>query len=279
MLVYDPSIDSGSAETLSLLSDLRRAIDEGQLRLFMQPKIELAGGQIVGAEALVRWQHPARGMVPPMDFIPFAEQTGFVRQLTLWIFEEAARQFPTLRALGLQRIAVNLSVRDLLDPELPDKLEAILSRQGAPATAFCLEITESMIMEDPGRSAATLQRLAAAGFRLAIDDFGTGQSSLSYVAGLPVQELKIDKSFVMDMDRNPRHAVIVRSTIDLAHNLGLEVVAEGIESAAIWGQLAVLHCDEGQGFHISKPLPAASLPAFVAGWNAVRMPAPARPLH
>jgi diguanylate cyclase (GGDEF)-like protein len=267
MLVYSAALDSSSAQSLSLLSELKSALERDELRLFLQPKFASAGGALIGAEALVRWLHPTRGMVPPMQFIPFAEQTGFVRQLTLWIFEACVREWPALQALGLQRLSVNLSTRDLLDPELPEKLLAILQRHGAPAGAFCLEITESMIMEEPARAEATLNRLAAAGFKLSIDDYGTGHSSLSYVAGLPVHELKIDKSFVMDMDKNAKHATIVRSTIDLAHNLGLSVVAEGVETATVWALLASLQCDEGQGYHMSKPLPAQELPAFVARWR------------
>jgi diguanylate cyclase (GGDEF)-like protein len=265
-LVYDPAIDAGSAETLSLLSELRRALEQGELRLFLQPKVALASGRIVGAEALVRWQHPERGMVPPMQFIPFAEQTGFVRQLTLWMFEATARQWDTLRALGLERVSVNLSTRDLLDQDLPAKLDVLLRGHGVPARAFCLEITESAIMDEPQRAEATLNQLHAAGFKLSIDDFGTGYSSLAYLKRLPVDELKIDRSFVMAMETDEQDAKIVRSTIDLAHNLGLTVVAEGVESEAILQQLAALHCDEAQGYHMSRPMPAAELPAFAARW-------------
>jgi diguanylate cyclase (GGDEF)-like protein len=268
-MVYDPRSDTGSAETLSLLSELRRAVDADELRLFLQPKIALADGRLVGAEALVRWQHPERGMVPPMQFIPFAEQTGFIRQLTLWMFGAAAHEWPRLeRSLGTGlRLSVNLSTRDLLDQELPDKLGAILDRHAAPAAAFCLEITESAIMDDPQRAEATLRRLAERGFGLSIDDFGTGYSSLAYLKRLPVHELKIDKSFVMGMERDAGDAKIVRSTIDLAHNLGLRVVAEGVENAAIWNQLHRLDCDEAQGYHMSRPLPAAEFAAWGARWS------------
>ncbi len=265
-LVYHPGIDAGSAQTLSLLSELRQAVDRNELRLYLQPKIQLASGRLLGAEALVRWQHPQRGLVPPMEFIPFAEQTGFVRQLTLWVFEETARQWPVLRALGVQRVSVNLSTRDLLDQDLLAKLQARLQRHGAPAQAFCLEITESAIMDEPQRALATLNALSAAGFKLSIDDFGTGYSSLAYLKKLPVDELKIDKSFVMAMASDAEDAKIVRSTIDLAHNLGLSVVAEGVETQAILDQLRSLDCDEAQGYFMSRPLPAADLPAFAAGW-------------
>jgi diguanylate cyclase (GGDEF)-like protein len=265
-LVYDPAIDAGSAETLSLLSELRRALEREELRLFLQPKIGLRDHRLVGAEALVRWQHPTRGMVPPMQFIPFAEQTGFVRQMTLWIFEATAREWHRLAALGVQRVSVNLSTRDLMDSELPAKLDKILARHGVTPQAFCLEITESAIMDEPQRAEATLNALSAAGFKLSIDDYGTGYSSLAYVAGLPVDELKIDKSFVMDMATEAKHASIVRSTIDLAHNLGLSVVAEGVESAAILQLLRELDCDEAQGYFMSKPVPIADLEAFARRW-------------
>jgi diguanylate cyclase (GGDEF)-like protein len=260
--LYEPALDSNSGQTLSLLSELRRAVDNQELRLFVQPKVDVASGELVGAEALVRWQHPTRGLVPPMEFIPFAEQTGYVRQLTLWVFEEAARQQAALVALGVRRVSVNLSTRDLMDLELPDKLEAILLRQGARAEGFCLEITESAIMDDPQRAEATLNRLYHRGYKLSIDDFGTGYSSLAYLRRLPVQELKIDKSFVMAMEREEGDAKIVRSTIDLAHNLGLSVVAEGVENAAILAQLGTLGCDEAQGYFLSKPVPLAQLQAW-----------------
>jgi diguanylate cyclase (GGDEF)-like protein len=262
--LYDPSLDNGSAQTLSLLSELRHAVENNELRLFLQPKVALATGALVGAEALVRWQHPQRGLVPPMEFIPFAEQTGFVRQLTLWVFEETARSQALLAELGVERVSINLSTRDLMDLELPDKLEAILLRHGVRADAFCLEITESAIMDDPARAEGTLNRLAARGYKLSIDDFGTGYSSLAYLKRLPVQELKIDKSFVMGMAREEGDAKIVRSTIDLAHNLGLSVVAEGVENADIQRRLAEQGCDEAQGYHLSKPVPLAALQAWAA---------------
>ncbi|MDE2148054.1 MAG: EAL domain-containing protein [Burkholderiales bacterium] len=270
MLVYDPSIDAGSERSLSLLSQLRQALEQGELRLFLQPKITLASGRLTGAEALVRWQHPVRGMVPPMDFIPFAEQTGIVRELTLWMLEATAGCWASLRGLGLHTVSVNLSTRDLLDQDLPFKLDAITQRHGMPAQALCLEITESAIMDDPQRALATLVALSRAGYRLSIDDFGTGYSSLQYLQKLPVDELKIDKGFVMAMARNDSDAKIVRSVIDLAHTLGLTVVAEGVENEAGLARLRELDCDEAQGFHIGRPLPAAEMAAFAARWAAQR---------
>ncbi|HSW05353.1 putative bifunctional diguanylate cyclase/phosphodiesterase [Aquabacterium sp.] len=270
--VYDPAIDTASALTLSLLSELRHALEHDELRLYLQPKIALSSGRATGAEALVRWQHPQRGLVPPLQFIPFAERTGFIRRITLWIFEETARYQAELQRLGIARISVNLSTRDLLDHELPAKLDTLLQRHGAVAQAFCLEITESAIMDDPERAEATLNRLAERGFKLSIDDYGTGYSSLAYLQRLPVNELKIDKAFVMAMVNEPGAATIVRSTIDLAHNLGLTVVAEGVENAAILEHLRSLHCDDAQGFHMSKPLPVAEFEAWMLRWQALNPP-------
>lgn len=270
-LVYDPSLDSGSAQTLSLLTELRQAIDRNELRLFLQPKIGLSDHRVSAAEALVRWQHPTRGMVPPMEFIPFAEQTGFVRYLTLWMFEAVARQWRSLQpSAGLLRIAINLSTRDLMDLEFPTKIDALLAQYDVPRDGLCLEITESAIMDDPQRAEATLNQLSSSGYKLSIDDFGTGYSSLAYLKRLPVNELKIDKSFVMGMETDASDAKIVRSTIDLAHNLGLTVVAEGVESAHIYDMLAELHCDEGQGYHMSRPLPASDFNAWRVRWESQR---------
>ena len=270
--VYDPALDSSSTQTLSLLTELRHAVDEGQLRLYLQPKLNLADNTVLAAEALVRWQHPTRGLVPPMQFIPFAEQTGFVRQLTLWMFEEVARALPQLQSDGRPlRVAINLSTRDLLDQDFPAKLDAMMAKYNAPTDAFCLEITESAIMDDPQRAEATLNRLADRGFKLSIDDFGTGYSSLAYLKRLPVNELKIDKSFVMGMEKDESDAKIVRSTIDLAHNLGLSVVAEGVENQIILDKLRELNCDEAQGYYMSKPIP---LPDFIT-WRAQHLAAAA----
>ncbi|MBV7542385.1 bifunctional diguanylate cyclase/phosphodiesterase [Acidovorax sp. sic0104] len=262
---YDATFDSASTLTLSLLSELRRAVEKDELRLYLQPKVALHGQGGLAAEALVRWAHPQRGLVPPAEFIPFAEQTGFVRQLTLWMFEAVARLLAEPRTRGLSlRVSVNLSTRDLLDPELSQRLAAILARYGVQAASFCLEITESAIMDDPLRAEAMLNKLSEQGFKLSIDDFGTGYSSLAYLKRLPVDELKIDKSFVMGMEVGEDDATIVRSTIDLAHNLGLTVVAEGVETAGILERLRVLACDEAQGYHITRPLPVEDFLAWQA---------------
>ncbi|WP_394788861.1 putative bifunctional diguanylate cyclase/phosphodiesterase [Rhodoferax sp.] len=265
--LYDPALDSSSKQTLSLLSELRHAVEHNELRLFLQPKIALQTGQVIAAEALVRWQHPERGLVPPDAFIPFAEQTGFVRQMTLWMFNEVARQWSSLQLPGQPlRIAINLSTRDLLDLEFPARLDALLEKHQVAPEGFCLEITESAIMDDPLRAEGTLKRLSDRGFKLSIDDFGTGYSSLAYLKRLPVDELKIDKSFVMAMERDPDDAKIVRSTIDLAHNMGLTVVAEGVENAAIMNLLRELDCDEAQGYYMSRPLPVTDFLAWRERW-------------
>ena len=272
-LMYNPSNDAASTQTLSLLTELRRAVEHGELRLYLQPKLMLDTGRIGGAETLVRWLHPTRGLVPPMEFIPFAEQTGFIRALTIWVFEEAARHWLALQAEGISLVlSVNLSTRDLLDPELPQKFDALLVKHRVPAEALCLEITESAIMDDPQRALATLNKLSGLGFKLSIDDFGTGYSSLAYLKRLPVDELKIDKSFVMSMVEDLDDAKIVRSTIDLAHNLGLTVVAEGVENAKVWDALRDLECDEAQGYHMGKPMPANEFNAWSMAWLAKNRP-------
>ena len=270
--VYDPSRVKDTDQTVSLLSELRHALEHDELRLYLQPKIDLRGASTLGAEALVRWQHPTRGLLAPAHFVPFAEQTGFIRQVTLWMFAEVARQQSVLHSIGIHKVSVNLSTRDLHDQDLPDKLDALLQQYGAQAKGLCLEITESAMMEDPKRAEATLNRLAERGYTLSIDDFGTGYSSLAYLKRLPVRELKIDRSFVMGMakDKDKDDAMIVRSTIDLAHNLGLRVVAEGVENATVLAQLELLDCDEAQGYHIARPMPAADIRSWVAIWNAKR---------
>jgi diguanylate cyclase (GGDEF)-like protein len=270
-VTYDPAIDATSVQTLTLVSELRLAVDRNELRLYLQPKLALDDRRVVGAEALVRWQHPQRGLVPPVQFIPFAEQTGFIRTLTMWVFEEAARHWLLLAEEGLQlRLSVNLSTRDLLDLDLPHKFSGLLARHGVPARALCLEITESAIMDDPQRALATLDALSAMGFKLSIDDFGTGYSSLAYLKRLPVDELKIDQSFVRNMQSDRDDEMIVRSTIDLAHNLGIMVVAEGVETAEAWNLLRELKCDQAQGYHMGRPMPVTEFSAWSTSWGMRR---------
>ncbi|HEY9108181.1 MAG TPA: EAL domain-containing protein [Roseateles sp.] len=267
-LIYHAQLDAGSQESLSLLSELRRAVENEELRLYLQPKVDLQQGKVIGAEALVRWQHPTRGLVPPMQFIPFAEQTGFIRMLSAWVLSGAARFAREAQDAGLAlRLSVNLSTRDLMDQDLPAKIEALIKPRDVAPGSLCLEITESAIMDDPERALSTLEHLHALGFKLSIDDFGTGYSSLAYLKRLPVDELKIDKSFVMAMERDLDDARIVRSTIELAHNLGLSVVAEGLETAKAWAMLSRLGCDEGQGYFICKPMPQEQFIAWARDWQ------------
>jgi len=266
--VYQPRFDVGSQESLSLLGELRHAVAHDELRLFLQPKADLESGAIVGAEALVRWQHPQRGLLPPADFIAFAEQAGFVRHISAWMVAAAARAWRALGSAGHDlRISVNLSTRDLMDPDLAARFAALLREHGAPPQALCLEITEGAIMEDPQRAQLTLEQLSRLGVRLSIDDFGTGYSSLAYLKRLAVDELKIDKSFVMAMTGDRDDAKIVRSTIELAHNLGLSVVAEGLESARTWKLLTALGCDQGQGYYIARPMPEAQFAGWLDDWQ------------
>jgi len=275
---YHAGLASGPSTSLTLLGELRTAVDDSQLRLFLQPKVTLATGQVVGAEALVRWQHPERGVLSPVGFVPFAEQTGFVRLLTRWMIDEVARTAQALSQQGLaMKLAVNLSTRDLLDPDLPLRLADAIARHELAPDSLVLEITESAIMDDPDRALHTLQHLRAMGVRLSIDDFGTGYSSLSYLKSLPVQELKMDRSFVMSMAADEHDAKIVQSTVELAHSLGLSVVAEGVENRATWEMLQLLGCDEAQGHLIAKPMPAGQFAAWVAAWHPPHPPQPPQP--
>jgi len=275
-VVYDAAMDKSSEKSLSLLTELRNAIERNEFRLHVQPKIMLDTGKVVGMESLVRWVHPERGNVFPDEFIPFAEQTGFIRVLTRWVMEKSAELCHELAAQGYPlKVSVNLSTRDLLDQDLPAKFAETLARHKLAPSSFCLEITESAIMDDPVRAQHTLERLSAMGVDLSIDDFGTGYSSLAYLKRLPVNELKIDKSFVLNMENDVGDTKIVRSTIDLGHNMGLRVVAEGIESEAVWRLLAELGCDQGQGYFMSRPIPGDQLIAWLEKWQApIAIPAP-----
>jgi diguanylate cyclase (GGDEF)-like protein len=253
-VVYAQELDRHSPERLALMGDFRHAISREELRVHYQPKLNLKTNQIFGVEALVRWQHPELGLIMPDRFIPMAEQTGAVRPLTLWMLERALQQCLEWRRQGVELIAaVNLSPRNLQDGELPERVRALLDLLGAPAELLELEITESVIMADPLRSLQVLTRLNKMGLRLAVDDFGTGYSSFSYLRKLPVHEIKIDKSFIDDMAHH-HDDVIVQSTIDLAHNLGLTVVAEGVQDQETLDRLRELGCDTAQGDFLSAPL-------------------------
>jgi diguanylate cyclase (GGDEF)-like protein len=258
-MLYAPDQETTSLD-LSLKSELRKAIQSDQLSLYYQPKIDHASRRVVGLEALVRWNHPQRGFLAPDKFIPLAEEAGLIGLLTQWVLKTALKQLAQLRAEGhLLTVAVNLSARNLHDISLPTSILALLSESGVAAEHLILEITESAVMSNPSDGLAILTELDRMGVMLAIDDFGTGYSSLAYLKQLPVDELKIDKSFVMDMEENDNDAVIVRSTIDLAHNLGLKVTAEGVETKGAWDALTSLGCDRSQGYFMGRPMPVEKL--------------------
>ena len=228
-----------------------------ELRLYYQPKVSLDSSTVHAAEALIRWVHPTKGLVPPGLFIPFAEHTGYIKVLTQWVLAEAIRQCGAWRREGLHlQVSVNISARDLMNRDLPDVISALLTEHGVPAGMLCLEITESGFMEDPAHAHKVLERLAQIGLQLSIDDYGTGYSSLSYIMQLPVTELKIDRSFVSHMSGDRDLTTIVRSTIELGHSLGLKVIAEGVEDRQGFALLRELGCDGAQGYYMSPPLPA-----------------------
>ncbi len=255
--VYRHDYDPQSAERISLKSDLKRAIDADELVLHFQPKIDLAEPGNLLVEALVRWQHPMRGLIPPDKFIPFAEQVGLIRPLTRWVVNAAVRQCRAWHDDGLPvSVAINLSVRNLHDPAFMDVLRSAIAEHHVSPEWIKLEMTESTVMNQPERVLRTLTELRRLGFELSIDDFGTGYSSLAYLRQLPVNEIKIDKSFIREMTTNASDDMIVRSTIDLGHNLGLLVVAEGVEHAEAWRRLKLLGCDALQGYYIAKPMSA-----------------------
>ena len=262
---YAPESDPDDPNRLALVGELRRAISDDELVLHYQPKIDLRTDEVSGVEALVRWVHPIRGLLAPMEFVPLVEHAGLMRPLTLWVLDRALGQCRAWREEGIDlRVAVNLAVPSLLDVQLAAEVARLLAKHGVPAHLLELEITESSVMTDPKRAIAKLEELSAMGVRLAIDDFGTGYSSLSYLRRLPADELKIDKSFVINMAASSADAVIVRSTIDLCRNLGLAVVAEGVETEGAFAQLQALGCDEAQGFLMSRPVPAEALTAWLA---------------
>ncbi len=258
--LFDLNYVEQNQQHLSLLAELRHAIERNEFVLYYQPKVGFATGTIGHVEALVRWIHPERGRIPPDQFIPYAENTGYVRTITRWVIEEALRQRMQWEKMKMPlTISVNISARDLMNSDLPKLFGELMDKYGASPHWLCLEITESAIMGDPKRALGILEELHNMGFSLSVDDFGTGYSSLAYLKKLPVSELKIDQSFVFHMADDKDDATIVRSTIDLGHNMGLVVVAEGIENKATWDMLNDMGCDLAQGYYISKPMDADAL--------------------
>jgi diguanylate cyclase (GGDEF)-like protein len=267
--LYDRDRDPYQPERLALIAELRRAIEAGQLTVHYQPKVNMATGTLTGVEALVRWDHPRLGQLPPDRFIPLAEQTGSINALTRWVLREAMRQAYAWHRTGLDlSIAVNLSAKNLQNTELTDQLGRLLSSSGMPADKLVLEVTESAIMTDEPRVKDLLVRLSEQGVEIAIDDFGTGYSSFANLRRLPVSEIKIDKSFVLNMVSSEEDRMIVSSIVELGHNLGLSVVAEGVENDSTWDVLAGMHCDLAQGYYLSRPLPAAALLDWSRGFSS-----------
>jgi diguanylate cyclase (GGDEF)-like protein len=278
--VYDPRHDENTPERLSLMAELRRAVEHDELTLVYQPKMDLTGRGVHCAEALIRWDHPERGFVSPDKFIPFAEQTGYIKAITRWVLGKAVAQCAAWSARGLElSVSINISARDLHSSDFPRHVIEVLAAHGVEPGRLWLEVTESAVMDDPTHALDVLERLSKLGVRLSIDDFGTGHSSLAYLKKLPVDELKIDKSFVLGLTRDKDDATIVRSTIDLAHNMGLTVAAEGVEDGDVLRALKRLGCDLAQGYYISRPLAPAEFEHWMTGVRADRGQTTERRVH
>jgi len=270
LAAYEDALKPAARDQLSLLGELRHAVEHDELRLFFQPKIELKTGRVTGAEVLLRWQHPTRGLVSPADFIPFAEQTGFIRRLTRWTLDHAIAQGAEWQRAGKPLgLAVNISVDDIGDVRLDSRIAGLLTRHQLPPALLTLELTESGFIEDPTRALRMLDAIAALGVSLSIDDFGTGYSSLSHLARMPVHEMKIDRSFVQGLESDPEFAPVVRSAIDMGHGLGLKVVAEGIETEAAAARLRDFGCDIAQGYLYAKPMPREAFETWLEGKERV----------
>jgi diguanylate cyclase (GGDEF)-like protein len=263
-LEYEATRDEHSRTRLALAGELRRAISDRELVVHYQPKADLERGEVISVEALVRWQHPELGLLPPGEFVPMAEQTGQIRPLTLFVLDTAASQARAWGDVGLDlKVAVNLAMANLIDSQLPDDVAALLAKHKLAPSRLILEITENVVMADPARTLAILERLRSLGVGLSLDDFGTGHSSLAYLRQLEVDELKIDRSFVTDMVRDGQNAAIVRSTIDLAHAVGIRIVAEGVEDADTLFELKAMGADEVQGFYLSPAVPPTEIVAML----------------
>jgi diguanylate cyclase (GGDEF)-like protein len=275
--LYAANQNQHSVRRLSVLSDIRHALSSDEIVVHFQPIVELDNLAVTGAEGLVRWQHPELGLIPPAAFVQTVEQTGLIGPLTRHVLERSIAECESWRKAGYAlSVAVNLSVRNLVDRDLPREIERLLATYSLPADALQLEITESMIMSDPERAIATVTRLSDLGVRMSVDDFGTGYSSLANLRRLPIDELKIDRSFVAPMLHDESDLIIVRSTINLGHDLGLRIIAEGVEDSATLNQLALLGCDLAQGYHLSRPMPADAFVDWLRTANTDRGAAGAR---
>ncbi len=266
--VYENSSDPHSPDRLALIGELRGALEREEIVLYYQPQLSLSTGSVMAVEALSRWQHPQRGLIMPDEFIPFVQETGLIKPFTHYVLDRALHQCRSWADHGRpMRVAVNLAMRNLIDADLPCDIADLLELNGVSADLLMLEITESAVVSDPLRTEAVLVRLAEMGVRLSVDDFGTGYSSLTYLTRLPVHEIKIDRSFVTSMNSSADKEVVVRSTIDLARNLGKQVVAEGVETAGVLQRLEELGCHLVQGYYVSRPLPAEELDAWLTGYE------------
>ena len=263
--VYDPSLSTEDPRRLALVTELRAAVHDGQLEVHVQPQAEVATGEVVSVEALVRWTHPQLGRVGPDEFIPVAERSGLIGPLTTLVLDRSLAAVAAWRAAGIHlSVAVNLSTRSLHDTDLVDEVRRLLRRHDVPSDRLTLEVTEGSVMADPTRTIAVLHQLRDLGCRLSVDDFGTGYSSLSYLKKLPVHEVKIDQSFVTGLRAGGEDVAIVRAIVDLGRHLGLQVVAEGVEDQETWDLLAATGCDLVQGWHLSRPMPTPDVPGWLA---------------
>lgn len=267
--IYTNDIDPYSAKRLSLIAELKHAIENDGLQLYFQPQLCLTTGKIAGAEVLIRWIHPEHGFIPPDDFIPLAERTGVIHPLTQWICKEAFSFLSRLNQAGYDlSLSINISARNLQDKFFKEAVAALAKNANIPVDRIVMELTETAVMVHPEEAMRVMRELSTAGFRLSIDDFGTGYSSLAYLKQLPVKELKIDRTFVMEMSKNNNDQVIVNTTLQMGHNLGLEIVAEGIEDQATLDSLTSMKCDLAQGYHIARPMPESDFINWLENFEA-----------
>jgi EAL domain-containing protein (putative c-di-GMP-specific phosphodiesterase class I) len=263
-VAWQPALEHAATRRLALLGDLREGIEAGRLRACYQPKARLADGRVTACELLLRWWHPDHGLLLPDAFVPAAEQSTLIRPLTRWVVDTAAAQAAIWREAGRDMaVSVNLSPRNLLDQEVVEQLSAALARHGLPPSALMVEFTEQALMDDPETALGVVYAIAALGVKLSIDDFGAGPSSLAQLSRLPARELKIDRAFVSRMLESGHEAAMVKAAIDLAHTLGLQVVAEGVETAEQWQRLVAYGCDVAQGDYLSPPVEAAELDTWL----------------
>jgi diguanylate cyclase (GGDEF)-like protein len=270
---YSEEFGGGTPRRLALLGELRRALEVHELVVYYQPKVDMASRAVIGVEALLRWKHPELGLVPPSDFIPLAEGTGLIHPLTEYVLNDSLKQAHQWAAAGSPlAVAVNISARSLLNEDFPDMVSRLLAEWNVPAELLELEITENTLMRDPKHARRALLRLREMGVTLSIDDFGTGYSSLSYLNQLPVHSVKIDRSFIAELPQHAANRLIVTSIVGLGRDLGMKVIAEGVESEEAWTELAELGCDIAQGYLMTRPMPADALEPWLSNWSESHVP-------